>query len=72
MHSRLGDVYMKLDKLDKALGEYHRFARLKLFSPCSSTPTPATTTTTTAAATTATTSSIQRSANTRGFLDPIH
>ena len=60
MHSRLGDVYMKLDKLDKALGEYHRFARLKLFSPCSSTPTPATT------------SSIQRSANTRGFLDPIH
>jgi len=26
MHSRLGDVYMKLDKLDKALGEYHRFA----------------------------------------------
>ena len=24
MHSRLGDIYMKLDKLDKALGEYQR------------------------------------------------
>eukprot|EP00802_Teleaulax_amphioxeia_P008307 Tamp_08315.p1 GENE.Tamp_08315~~Tamp_08315.p1 ORF type:complete len:538 (+),score=106.55 Tamp_08315:43-1614(+) len=24
MHSRLGDIYMKLDMLDKALGEYHR------------------------------------------------
>jgi tetratricopeptide (TPR) repeat protein len=24
IHSRLGDIYMKLEKLDKALGEYHR------------------------------------------------
>ena len=29
MHSRLGDIYMKLDKLDKALAEYHR-CRLSL------------------------------------------
>ena len=25
MHSRLGDIYMELDKLDKALAEYHRW-----------------------------------------------